>query len=139
MQQIFMNLALNAAEAVGSAAGTIMVSTGEAQIDAASAQQDFAEWALTPGRFVYLEVSDTGCGMDAATRAKVFDPFFTTKFQGRGLGLAAVAGIVRAHKGAIRLTTSPGMGSAFRVLLPAAGSGAVRPGQAAEASAAPNG
>ena len=75
--------------------------------------------ALKGGRGVFLEVRDTGSGMDAATKARIFDPFFTTKFQGRGLGLAAVAGIIRAHKGRIDVTTAPGAGSTFHVLLPA--------------------
>lgn len=119
MQQVFMNLALNAAEAIGGAAGIISVSTGEAVVDAAYIAEELHGWSVTPGRYVYLEVGDTGCGMDQATAEKIFDPFFTTKFQGRGLGLAAVSGIVRAHKGAIQVSTAPGKGAAFRVLLPA--------------------
>jgi two-component system cell cycle sensor histidine kinase/response regulator CckA len=118
MQQVFMNLVLNAAEAIGSNAGLISVRTGAQTVDAAY-QRRFPETAeLAPGTYVYLEVRDTGCGMDEATRARVFDPFFSTKFQGRGLGLAAVAGIVRAHKGAIQVTTAPGAGAIFRVLFP---------------------
>ena len=118
MQQVFMNLALNAAEAIGDGSGVILVSTGEASVDAGHIGA-LSGWTIEPGPHVFLEVRDTGCGMDAATKAKIFDPFFTTKFQGRGLGLAAVAGIVRAHKGAIELTTAPGAGATFRVLLPA--------------------
>jgi signal transduction histidine kinase len=120
MQQVFMNLALNAAEAIGSGPGEISIRTGEAALDAAQVREHLDGWPAAPGRFAFLEVKDTGCGMAAATAAKIFDPFFTTKFQGRGLGLAAVAGIVRAHRGAIRLTTAPGQGATFRVLLPAA-------------------
>jgi CheY-like chemotaxis protein len=119
VQQILMNLALNAGEAIGSAPGVISVSTGETRIDAACIQQAMSDWPIEPGRFAFLEVRDTGCGMDESTKSKIFDPFFTTKFHGRGLGLAAVAGIVRAHKGAILLASAPGAGSTFRVLLPA--------------------
>lgn len=119
MRQLLMNLTLNAAEAIGEATGSIAVSTGEMEIAAADLRDDLANWPLQPGRCVFLEVSDTGCGMDPATQARVFDPFFTTKFQGRGLGLAAVAGVVRSHRGAIRVTTAPGQGSTFLVLLPA--------------------
>jgi two-component system cell cycle sensor histidine kinase/response regulator CckA len=124
MQQVFMNLVLNAAEAIGSDAGLISVETGVQTVDAAY-QRRFPETAeLACGTYVYLQVRDTGCGMDETTKARVFDPFFSTKFQGRGLGLAAVAGIVRAHKGIVQLTTAPGAGATFRVLLPATGASA---------------
>ena len=71
---------------------------------------------MAPGDYVYLEVQDTGCGMTPEVQAKLFDPFYTTKFTGRGLGLAAVSGIVRGHQGAIKVYSAVGQGSVFRVL-----------------------
>ena len=124
MQQVFMNLALNAAEAIGDRAGRILVATGEVDVDERRIRGQLDGWPIEPGRHVLLEVRDDGCGMDPATKARIFDPFFTTKFHGRGLGLAAVAGIVRAHRGAIEVTSAPGAGATFRVLLPAVASGA---------------
>ena len=119
VQQVFMNLTLNASEAIGSHAGMITVSTGSRSVDNdyLRLHRDAAD--LHPGEYVFLEVRDTGCGMDAATVAKIFDPFFSTKFTGRGLGLAAVAGIVRGHKGVISVSSAPGKGSCFTVLFPA--------------------
>ena len=118
ISQVVMNLISNATEAVGDGDGTISVRTrtlfGNA-IDPA----DLVVGAVDPDlRYVCFEVEDTGVGMDLATRARIFDPFFTTKFTGRGLGLAAVLGIVRAHDGAIELDTERGRGTRFRVLLP---------------------
>lgn len=119
MQQVFMNLVLNAAEAIDSDAGMVSVKTGVQDVDEPYIRRNL-ETELSPGRYVLLEVRDTGCGMDDATRARIFDPFFSTKFQGRGLGLAAVAGIVRGHKGAISVSSVPGNGACFTVLFPAA-------------------
>ncbi|HXN47553.1 MAG TPA: PAS domain-containing protein [Bryobacteraceae bacterium] len=127
MQQVFMNLALNAAEAIGDQAGVVSVATGEQEVFAAEARDELQDWPIEPGRHVFLEVRDTGCGMSAEALTRIYDPFFTTKFQGRGLGLAAVAGIVRSHKGAIRLVTAAGGGSSFRVLFPAILTPAVKP------------
>jgi PAS domain S-box-containing protein len=103
IQQAILNLVSNAAEAIGDEAGVIAIRTGSMGNAA-----------------VFVEVSDTGCGMDPGTRARIFDPFFTTKFTGRGLGLAAVAGIVRGHKGDIHVISAPGQGSTFRIVFPAA-------------------
>jgi PAS domain S-box-containing protein len=126
-QQLVMNLVINGAEAVGEASGTVTISTG---LEDLSAQQiagmTFAA-GLKPGRYVSLEVRDTGCGMDPATMARIFDPFFTTKFTGRGLGLAAALGIVRGHSGTVNVHSSPGRGTTFQVLLPAANAQKVEP------------
>jgi len=120
MQQVFMNLVLNAAEAIGSNAGLITVRTGVREIDDGYVRQRPEAVGLRPGAYVEIQVSDTGCGMDDATIARIFDPFFSTKFTGRGLGLAAVAGIVRGHKGAIEVGSKVGGGSQFKILFPAA-------------------
>jgi PAS domain S-box-containing protein len=120
LRQIIMNLITNASEAIGEESGIIRVSTGVLECDRAYLEGSYyLADNLAPGSYVFLEVTDTGNGMDAATREKIFDPFFTTKFTGRGLGLAAVLGIVRGHKGAIRVYSEPGKGSTFRILLPA--------------------
>jgi nitrogen-specific signal transduction histidine kinase/CheY-like chemotaxis protein len=116
VQQLIMNLVINAAEAVGDAPGTVTITTGVQEID----DQYINANPIAPGRYVFLEVRDTGSGMDEETIRKIFDPFFTTKFEGRGLGLAAVLGIVRGHKGSISVESNPGLGSIFKVLFPAA-------------------
>ncbi|HWR53081.1 MAG TPA: MEDS domain-containing protein [Bryobacteraceae bacterium] len=118
MQQVLMNLVTNAAEAIGDQhVGTIVVTTGVGQ---PAPDWSATEAEMPPGQYVFVQVSDTGCGMDAVTRAQIFDPFFSTKFTGRGLGLAAVSGIVRAHGGMISVVSAPGAGSTFRVYLRAA-------------------
>ncbi|MGO9097449.1 MAG: response regulator [Bryobacteraceae bacterium] len=130
MQQIVMNLVINAAEAIGAdQSGTVSVATRAQEVSGTDRILDEATARpLAPGSYVCFEVTDTGCGMDSETRKKIFDPFFTTKFIGRGLGLAALAGIVQQHSGAIELETAPGRGATFRIFLPAvAAAGAPRP------------
>jgi PAS domain S-box-containing protein len=120
LQQIVMNLVINGAEAIGPEGGSVLAITAVQEVDQAYiATMSSAGELLRPGRYVLLEVHDTGCGMNEETLARMFDPFFTTKFAGRGLGLSAVLGIVRAHKGALKVYSKPGQGSTVKVLLPA--------------------
>jgi PAS domain S-box-containing protein len=121
MQQIVMNLVINGAEAIGPEGGSVLVRTGVQPVDAqyAATMSDPGHGRIPPGEYVSLEVHDTGSGMSPDTVAKIFDPFFTTKFTGRGLGLSAVLGIVRAHKGALKVYSQPGRGTTFKVLFPA--------------------
>ena len=121
IRQVVMNLIINGAEAIGEHEGTISVETGIASMDRASLRSAYLSPDIPEGRYLYLQVTDTGCGMDAETQAKIFDPFFTTKFTGRGLGLAAVLGIVRGHRGAIHMKSTPGQGTTFKVCLPVEG------------------
>jgi PAS domain S-box-containing protein len=123
IQQLIMNLVLNGAEAIGDGIGAVLVTTGVRMVDETYTQSALMRDELAPGKYVYLEVHDTGSGMDEQTKAKIFDPFFTTKFTGRGLGLAAALGIVRGHKGDIKVYSTPGRGSTFKILLPAAAGG----------------
>ena len=118
MRQVIMNLVVNASEAIGDRPGVVAIATGVMHADRDWLADCLLGEGCAPGLYVFLEVSDTGCGMDAATRRRVFEPFFTTKFSGRGLGLAAVLGIVRSHHGAIRVASESGRGTSFRVLLP---------------------
>jgi two-component system CheB/CheR fusion protein len=120
MQQVVMNLMINAAEAIGDAAGIVHVRTGRQAVRSEPLPDLLPNESAAPGEYVFLEVQDNGSGMDEATKQRIFDPFFTTKFTGRGLGLAAVQGIVRQHRGAIQLRSVPGRGTSFRVLLYAA-------------------
>lgn len=117
--QVVMNLVINASEAMNDHPGLITISTGSIDCDRSYLKESYLDDTLPGGKYVFLEVTDTGCGMTEETRKKIFDPFFTTKFTGRGLGLAAVLGIVRGHRGAIKVTSEHGRGSTFRVLLPA--------------------
>ena len=117
LRQVVLNLIVNASEAVEDS-GRITVSGGSEVLTAtALADMTFSADA-TPGRFAYIEVRDNGPGMDSATMTRIFDPFFSTKQTGRGLGLAAVQGIVRSHKGALRVTSAPGRGTTFRIWFP---------------------
>ena len=120
LQQVIMNLVLNGAEAIGDAPGTLTIRTLRVHLD----QVDGREWplsgnSLAPGEFLKLEVTDTGCGMNPEVRARVFDPFFSTKAKGHGLGLSAVQGIIRAHRGGLAVQSEVGLGTTFRILLPA--------------------
>jgi PAS domain S-box-containing protein len=120
IEQLVMNLVINAAEAIGEGKpGVVVVTTGPRSVDEKYIQQILSGVEISPGDYVMLDVSDTGCGMSEATIGRIFDPFFTTKFAGRGLGLAAAMGIVRGHKGALKVHSVPGKGSSFRVLFPA--------------------
>jgi CheY-like chemotaxis protein len=116
IRQVVMNLVINASEAIGDKGGIINVSTTQAS-DCVNLASNSAT-GLSPGDCVRLEVSDDGCGMTETVQAKIFDPFFSTKFAGRGLGLAVVRGIVRAHGGEINLRSAPGEGATFQVFLP---------------------
>ncbi len=120
IRQVIMNLVINASEAIGDQSGVISLSTGLTRVDRNYLHGTLMDPDLPEGDYVFLEVSDSGCGMSAETQARIFDPFFTTKFTGRGLGLAAVLGIVRGHKGAMKVYSEPGRGTTFKLLFPAA-------------------
>ncbi len=119
LRQVIMNLVINASEAIGDKSGVIAVSTGCMQCDRKYLGSAWLNENISEGLYVWIEIADTGCGMDKETASKIFDPFFTTKFTGRGLGMAAVLGIVRGHKGAIKVYSEPGRGTTFKFLLPA--------------------
>ncbi len=120
IQQVLMNLVTNASEALGPAGGRIEIRTGDKEFSADDLASCLVCDGCWPGRYVYLEVRDTGCGMDAAAVPRIFEPFYSTKFAGRGLGLAVAVGIIRRHRGAVAVESAPGEGSTFRVLFPAA-------------------
>ncbi|MBT0663632.1 response regulator [Geobacter pelophilus] len=119
IRQIIMNLVINASEAIGDKSGIIAITTGCLELTENYRKHLFHDEQMPDGVYVFAEIADTGCGMNKETLAKVFDPFFTTKFTGRGLGMAAVLGIVRGHKGAIKVYSEEGKGTTFKVLFPA--------------------
>ncbi|MDD2852042.1 MAG: response regulator [Desulfuromonadaceae bacterium] len=121
IQQVVMNLITNAAEAITEQPGYIRIVTGVQQCDQTCLQSSLLEEKPQPGYFVFMEITDNGCGMDGKTLARLFDPFFTTKFTGRGLGMSAVLGILRTHSGAIFVKSAPDSGTTFRVLFPVSG------------------
>ncbi len=118
IQQVIMNLLINAAEAMEGRPGLIRVSTCKVNADAAYLDKIDATEQRKPGEYVLIEVEDNGSGMDEAVKARIFDPFFTTKFTGRGLGLAAVSGIVRGHHGLMTVHSVVGQGTTFKILFP---------------------
>ncbi|HWD97888.1 MAG TPA: PAS domain S-box protein [Bryobacteraceae bacterium] len=127
IREVVLNLVVNASEAIGETVGSVRVRTGIERLDRAAISARFSGTDAAPGAYVYLEVRDSGPGMTPDVVNRIFEPFFTTRFMGRGLGLSAVQGIVRGHRGAIDLETSPGSGARFRVYFPAAAAEAARP------------
>ena len=118
LNQVIMNLIVNASEAMGDKSGIVSIRTGIMNLDKTYLADTYLDENLPGGEYVTLEVSDNGAGMDEKTQAQIFEPFFTTKLRGHGLGLAAVLGIVRGHKGAIKVYSEPGQGTTIKVLLP---------------------
>jgi len=125
IRQVILNLVVNASEAIGDTEGVISVKTGfgryandELKVGNLATPSSGQE-KLPAGEYVFLEVIDTGCGMDVPTQKKIFDPFFTTKFTGRGLGLAAVLGVIRGHRGVLKVDSALGRGASFKVMFPA--------------------
>lgn len=129
MKQILLNLITNATDAAGDSSGIIRIRTGVRTVTEEAHGSSHVAGNLTAGTQVYVEVRDAGCGMDEPTLARVFDPFFTTKFTGRGLGMAAVLGIVRGHSGAIRIASQPGQGTTVAVMFPPAVLSGLQPTQ----------
>lgn len=119
LQQVLMNLVTNAGEAIGRRPGVISISVGTANIDERSPAPGLVE-LLPEGRYAFMRVSDTGCGIDTAVRGRLFEPWFTTKGSGSGLGLSTVRLIVREHGGGVSVLSEPGRGSTFTIWLPIA-------------------
>jgi len=120
LTQVMMNLLTNASDALGDEAGRVVVRTRAVTLDREQLDALYLGVDLPEGAYVCLEVSDTGCGMTPDTLARIFEPFFTTKFTGRGLGLAAVLGIVRGHRGALGVQSAVAEGTTFQIYLPTA-------------------
>jgi PAS domain S-box-containing protein len=118
IRQIVMNLVINASDAIGERSGLIRVCTGVMRIDRQYMEETFLSPELALGDYVFLEINDNGCGMPPEVKARIFEPFYTTKFTGHGLGLAAVLGIVRSHRGTIKVYSEPGRGTTFKLLFP---------------------
>jgi PAS domain S-box-containing protein len=119
IRQVLVNLVSNASEAIGKRNGIVRIRTGYDDYDEETIGESFADWAAPAGRYVYVEISDNGSGMSAQMRERLFDPFYSTRFVGRGLGLPAVQGIVRSHRGAVAVKSGLGRGTTVTVLLPA--------------------
>jgi two-component system, cell cycle sensor histidine kinase and response regulator CckA len=125
LRQVILNLVINASEAIGKRSGVISISTGAMTCDSAYLQEVWIDSGLREGLYVYFEIADNGCGIAKEDIGRIFDPFFTTKFTGRGLGIAAVLGIIRGHRGAIKVYSELGRGTTFKALLPASSRPAV--------------
>ncbi|MDT8375612.1 MAG: response regulator [Mariprofundaceae bacterium] len=120
IQQVILNFIINAAEAIGSDAGNVRIRTGIMHADREFLDRQFNGTNLPEGKYVFVTIADSGCGMTDQTMRKIFDPFFTRKESGTGLGLSAVLGIIHGHKGVIEVVSKAGKGSKFRILLPRA-------------------
>lgn len=114
--RLVRNILINASEAIGAADGQVRLSIGTTVCDEAELSHSYVTDKPSPGRFVFIQVSDTGCGMDPETLRKLVDPFFTTKFLGRGLGMSEVMGIVKGHQGALFIENQVGKGPTIRVM-----------------------
>jgi len=118
LHQVLLNLVTNASDSIGNEGGVVTLRTGLRDCDSAYLSETYLDDHLAEGDYLFIEVTDTGCGMDPETMQRIFDPFFSTKFTGRGLGLASAVGIVRGHSGAIKVASEEGNGTTFTVLLP---------------------
>jgi CheY-like chemotaxis protein len=118
IQQIIMNLIINAVEAIGDKNGTIKVALTRILVEVDRAEWDAFGTTIQAGGYICLEVTDSGCGMDEETQKRIFEPFYTTKVTGRGLGMSAIHGIIKAHKGTLHLDSTPGVGTSFKVCFP---------------------
>jgi len=135
LHQVLLNLVTNASDSIGDEGGVVTLRTGIRDCDRAYLSETYLDDHLAEGDYLFIEVSDTGCGMDPETMQRIFDPFFSTKFTGRGLGLASALGIVRGHSGAIKVASGEGSGTTFTVLLPVGNCvSAMRPEKEVEAA-----
>ncbi len=137
LRQVVMELLSNASDSIGENPGEIVIRSGVEDLRSSDTRGHYSDGPPAPGSYVVLEVEDSGCGMDAQSMRRIFDPFFTTKFTGRGLGLAAVQGIVRAHGGTVHVESRPGMGTSIKVFLPARNLQTVEPAAPAQPARAP--
>jgi CheY-like chemotaxis protein len=119
LQQVIMNLVINASDAIGDRPGTITICTTTLSADLDYLGRTFQGQPLKAGTYVALEVTDDGAGMSPETQKRIFEPFFTTKFSGRGLGLSAIQGIVKGHQGGLRVYSEVGRGTTFKAIFPA--------------------
>jgi signal transduction histidine kinase/CheY-like chemotaxis protein len=118
IQQIIMNLIINAAEAIADNNGAIRVALTRILVTVDQRETDAFGTYIQPGAYICLDVTDTGCGMDEETQTRIFEPFYTTKLSGRGLGMSAIHGIIKSHRGMLQLTSKPGVGTTFKVFFP---------------------